>query len=110
MQQYKGIPLENLLKVLEPDYKVIFVGDACMAPSELLDRYGDIYYHSYQKMSGLERLKQLRSHFSHAVWLNPDRTTLRSYTTVQAIAKLFPMFELTIDGLNSAIKKLTQRQ
>lgn len=110
MQQYRGIPLEHLLKILEPDYKVIFVGDACMAPSELLDRYGDIYYHSYQKMAGIDRLKQIRAHFSHIVWLNPDRATLRSYMTVQAIGKLFPMFELTIDGLNKAVKKLTTRQ
>lgn len=110
IQQRQGIPIEHLLKTLEPDYKVIFVGDACMAPSELMDRYGDIYFHGYQKMSGLERLKQFKSHFSHMVWLNPERSVLRSYPTVQAISKLMPMFDLTIDGLNSAVKKLTSKR
>ena len=61
-------------------------------------------------MSGFERLKQFKSHFSHIVWLNPERSVLRSYPTVQAIAKLFPMYDLTLDGLNLAVKKLTTRR
>jgi hypothetical protein len=75
----------------------------------LLDRYGDIYFHGYQKMAGIERLKQFKSHFSHIVWLNPERSALRNYPTVQIIGKLFPMFDLTVDGLNSAVKKLTSK-
>jgi uncharacterized protein with von Willebrand factor type A (vWA) domain len=110
IQQRKGEPIEHLLKILEPDYKVIFVGDACMASSELVDRYGDIYYHGYQKMSGLERLRQFRSHFSHVVWLNPEKSVLRSYPTVEAIAKLIPMYDLSLEGLNMAVKKLTTRR
>jgi hypothetical protein len=109
IQQRKGEPIEHLLKVLEPDYKVIFVGDACMASSELLDRFGDIYFHGYQKVSGVDRLRQFRSHFSHCVWLNPEKTVLRSYPTVQVIAKLFPMFDLSLEGLNLAVKKLVTR-
>jgi len=109
IQQRKGEPIERLLKVLEPDYKVIFVGDACMASSELMDRFGDIYFHGYQKVSGVDRLRQFRSHFSHCVWLNPEKTVLRSYPTVQVIAKLFPMFDLSLEGLNLAVKKLVTR-
>jgi hypothetical protein len=109
IQQRRGEPIEHLLKVLEPDYKVIFVGDACMASSELLDRFGDIYFHGYQKVSGVDRLRQFRSHFSHCVWLNPEKTVLRSYPTVQVIAKLFPMFDLSLEGLNLAVKKLVTR-
>ncbi|MBN1375591.1 MAG: VWA domain-containing protein [Dehalococcoidia bacterium] len=110
IQQRKGEYIEHLLKILDSDYKVIFVGDACMAQSELLDRFGDIYFHGYQKMSGHERLKQIKSHFSHVVWLNPERSVLRSYPTVQAIKKLFPMYDLTLDGLNLAVKKLTTKR
>lgn len=106
IQQRKGEPIEHLLKVLDPDYKVIFVGDACMATSELMDRFGDIYFHGYQKFSGVDRLRQFKSHFSHCVWLNPEKTVLRSYPTVQVIAKIFPMFDLSLEGLNLAVKKL----
>lgn len=110
IQQRQGESIEHLLKILEPDYKVIFVGDACMATSELLDRYGDIYYHGYQKMAGIDRLKQFRAHFSHVVWLNPESSVLRSYPTVQVISKVFPMYDLTLDGLNLAVKKLITKQ
>jgi hypothetical protein len=109
IQQRKGEPIEHMLKVLEPDYKVIFVGDACMASSELMDRFGDIYFHGYQKFSGVDRLRQFKSHFSHCVWLNPEKTVLRSYPTVQVISKIFPMFDLSLEGLNLAIKKLVSR-
>ena len=109
IQQRKGEPIEHLIKVLEPDYKVIFVGDACMASSELMDRFGDIYFHGYQKLSGVDRLRQFKSHFSHCVWLNPEKTVLRSYPTVQVIAKLFPMYDLSLEGLNLAVKKLVTR-
>jgi uncharacterized protein with von Willebrand factor type A (vWA) domain len=108
--QRKGENIERLLKVLEPDYKVIFVGDACMAYSELVDRYGDLYFHGYQKMSGLDRLRQFKTHFTHCVWLNPETSALRNYPTVQMVAKLFPMYDLTIDGLNMAVKKLVTKR
>jgi hypothetical protein len=109
IQQRKGEPIEHLIKVLEPDYKVIFVGDACMASSELMDRFGDIYFHGYQKLSGVDRLRQFKSHFTHCVWLNPEKTVLRSYPTVQVIAKIFPMYDLSLEGLNLAVKKLVTR-
>jgi uncharacterized protein with von Willebrand factor type A (vWA) domain len=108
--QRKSEPIDKVLKTCEPDYKVIFVGDACMAQSELHDRFGDIYFHGYQKMSGLDRLRQFRNHFTHTVWLNPERSVLRNYPTVQTISKVFPMYELTIDGLTDAIKKLATRR
>jgi uncharacterized protein with von Willebrand factor type A (vWA) domain len=109
IQQRKGESIEHILKVHEPDYKVIFVGDACMAYSELMDKFGDIYYHGYQKAAGIDRLKQFKAHFSHVVWLNPEKTVLRSYPTVQVIAKLFPMFDLSLEGLNLAVKKLVTK-
>ncbi|MFA5399888.1 MAG: VWA domain-containing protein [Dehalococcoidia bacterium] len=109
IQQRKGEPIEHLLKVLEPDYKVIFVGDACMAYSELMDRFGDLYFHGYQKHAGIDRLKQFKSHFSHVVWLNPETSVLRSYPTVQIISKLFPMYNLSLEGLNRAVKKLVSK-
>lgn len=109
IQQRKGESIEHLLKVLEPDYKVIFVGDACMAYSELMDRFGDLYFHGYQKHAGIDRLKQFKSHFSHVVWLNPETSVLRSYPTVQIISKLFPMYNLSLEGLNRAVKKLVSK-
>ena len=110
IQQRKGIPIDKIIKTHEPDYKVVFVGDACMAQSELHDRFGDIYFHGYQKMSGLDRLRQFKNNFNYTVWLNPERSVLRNYPTVRTIGKMFPMYELTLDGLNEAVKKLATRR
>ena len=38
MERFQGISTEHLLSTLEPDYKVILVGDARMAPWELTDQ------------------------------------------------------------------------
>ena len=49
-------------------------------------------------------------HFDHSVWLNtiPADEWDRAYgtTTIRLIREVFPMFELTVDGLTAAIKKL----
>ena len=54
----------------------------------------------------------MRERYRHAVWLNPDGRPewggewVESY---DAIAHLFPMFPLTVDGLEEGMKKLLSR-
>ncbi len=91
---------------MEPDYKVILVGDAWMAPSELSNTYGAIYYYERNYKAGIVRLKQIADHFSHCVWLNPEPASHWNEPTIMMIRKIFPMFELTIEGLHQAVKKL----
>jgi len=107
--QREHIETESLMKNFERDYKVIFVGDARMAPSELMDRYGSISYYEQNATPGFIRLKQLADHFPHSVWLNPDDQSYWNHYTVLSIGKVFPMFPLTIDGLEQAIKKLIKK-
>jgi uncharacterized protein with von Willebrand factor type A (vWA) domain len=40
------------------------------------------------------------------VWLNPDPPRFWAHPTVHAIGEVFPMFELTVDGLRAAVKRL----
>jgi uncharacterized protein len=41
--------------------------------------------------------------FRHAVWLNPQAESTWKFTwTIGAIGKIFPLFELTLDGLEKA--------
>jgi uncharacterized protein with von Willebrand factor type A (vWA) domain len=40
------------------------------------------------------------------VWLNPESTTYWNEPTITMVRKIFPMFELTIEGLQQAVKKL----
>jgi len=106
IERQETISTDYLLRTLEPDYKLLLVGDARMAPSELTMRHGAIDYYERNEIPGIIRLKQIAEHFTHSVWLNPDDTRFWIDPTVQVIGKLFPMFPLTLDGLEEAVRKL----
>jgi len=110
MQRRDKVSTDYLLKTLEPDYKTIIVGDAYMAPSELLDRNGAIYYYQGNDTPGIDWLKRIAEHFNHSVWLNPDYDLTQQPASVSLISKIFPMYSLTLDGLDKAVKKLTVKR
>ena len=60
----------------------------------------------------MDWLRLLKGRFGHAVWLNPsERPGWGQYwsQTYDTIAQEFPMFPLTVDGLEEAMKKLLVR-
>jgi len=94
----------------DPETRLIIVGDASMAPYELVDPRGAIYVGQNESQPSVEYLKFLSKTFRHAVWLNPQARDHWSYTwTVKTIAGLFPMFELSLDGLEKAVHHLISR-
>jgi hypothetical protein len=108
-----AVATNHVLHELSGGYKLILVGDAAMANSELLSRYGVIWWGEVNEDPGIEWLRRLRGHFDHSVWLNtiPADEWDRAYgsTTIRLVREVFPMFELTVDGLTAAIKKLMVR-
>ena len=110
IERQEAVSIDHLLRILESDYKVVLVGDARMAPQELMERYGAIYYYERNESPGIVRLKQIAEHFTHCVWLNPEEPYYWNHPTVLMIGKLFPMFELTLDGLGQAVKKLVVKK
>jgi len=91
----------------DPDTRLILVGDASMAPYELMARDGSIYVHERSGMASIDRLKFLADLFPHNVWLNPVSERMWPYTrSINAISQIFPMFELSIDGLEQAVTHL----
>ena len=102
-----------MLQELASDYKLIVVGDACMASSELMARGGIIWYGFDNEEPGIEWLRRLRRHFDYSVWLNtiPEPEWDRTYgsVTIRKVREVFPMFELTVDGLTAATRKLMVR-
>ena len=56
--------------------------------------------------TGLERLRDLTDYFQDSVWLNPDDRRYWHHETIEAIWDLVPMYFLSIDGLQRAVKKL----
>lgn len=105
---------EDFLRLLGSDYKVILLGDASMAPSELTMPGGAIDYSYNNDEAGITWLQRIAGHFTHAVWLNPvpapfwERGT--GNYTINVVRDIFPMFELTVEGLDGAIKRLMVRR
>ena len=114
-----AVTTDWVLSNLSGEYKLIFVGDAQMAPEELYGwsyRYGSRRPQQWERpetpQCGFDWLMALKEHFRHCVWLNPsDRPLWGDYwtQTYDAIAREFPMFPLTVDGLEEGMKKLLVR-
>lgn len=101
------IDTDWMFRNLDSDYKVIIVGDAAMAPEELYSDTGN-YRGPNGGLSGYEWLKLVKRHYKKVVWLNPKmapgHAPWREAET--AVKGLFPMYKLTVDGLNQAMTKL----
>lgn len=97
----------------DPETRLIIVGDASMAPYELLAPDGSIYYNDFQTRPGIHWLKFLSETFPHAVWLNPKRKESWEWTegdvTISHVRKVLPMFDLTLEGLEAAVQKLKSK-
>ncbi len=91
----------------DPDTRLIIVGDASMAPYELMAHDGSIHISERSGRPSIQQLKFLAETFSHSVWLNPVPASMWGYThTIMTISAIFPMFELSLDGLEKAVTKL----
>jgi hypothetical protein len=99
-----------VLSNLDSEYKVIFVGDAAMAPFELFRRGGNNVIGLFNEEPGIDWLRKFKRRYKKLIWLNPIETryweNLYGRETLQEIREIFPMFELTLDGLEKGIKKL----
>ena len=83
-----------------------------MAPYERMGGYYGRGERAGGPQCGMDWLRLLKGRFRHAVWLNPSaRPDWGEYwsQTYDRIAKEFPMFPLTVDGLEEGMKKLLAR-
>lgn len=91
----------------DPETRLILVGDASMAPYELMARDGSIYIYERSGKPSVDHLRFLADTFPHCAWLNPVPPRMWQYTrTVGVIGQIFPMFELSVDGLEQAVSHL----
>lgn len=105
----KPIQIKDFNK-FDPDTRLIIVGDASMAPYELMSTDGSIYAFERSGMPSIEQLKFLAGYFPRAIWLNPIPHTHWPYThSINVIQSIFPMFELSLDGLEKGVQYLMRR-
>lgn len=109
MRMNKKTSTASLLQVLDADYKVILVGDAYMAPEELAEPGGAIYYYHNNDTPGITWLRRIQEHFRACVWLNPLPERHWGRSSIALVRKVFPMFELTLHGLDRGIKQLVRK-
>jgi len=98
--------IENFAR-LDPETRIVLVGDASMAPYELMATDGSIHLEDRSRTPSIECLKFIADAFPHCVWFNPISSSMWGYTqTISMIRQIFPMFELSIDGLEKAVAHL----
>lgn len=103
-----AIAVPDILRRFGPHYKLIMVGDAYMAPYELL---APMPYSAPAelRLSGVDWLKRLQQHFRRSAWLNPEPKVRWRGNTIEAVAEVFEMYPMTVDGLSEAMAYLNRK-
>lgn len=105
-----SVRVVELLHGKERDWKLVMLGDALMHPSELIGYQWD--YSQIDKGRGndsaLMWFSELAHHFDQNVWLNPEPEAYWTGTAAE-IGRIFPMYQLTLDGLGEAVRHLSRR-
>ena len=99
----------DILNKYSKDYKVIFVGDATMAPYEITHAGGSIEH--YNEEAGAVWLKRIEEAFNHLVWVNPTPKDFWEHSySIEIVKELMEdrMFPLTVKGLEDAMALLTK--
>jgi len=105
----KPFKVDELIR-RDPETRFIIVGDASMAPYELMATDGSIHIEERTMKPSYERLQFIANTFPTSAWLNPKMAGEWPYTrTIGAIREIFPMFELTLDGLEKAVGYLMHK-
>ncbi|MDW7710476.1 MAG: hypothetical protein SCH98_08370 [Deferrisomatales bacterium] len=101
------VPTADVVRECAGTYRLVVVGDASMAPYELLIPNGTLERYRTTMVKGIDWLRMLADAFPKRVWLNPLKESSWGYTdTVETVGRLFPMFPLTLEGLDRAVKHL----
>lgn len=93
------IPLAELFRRFDRETRLVLVGDAYMYPGELTDRFGAVDWTERNERPGEEYLRLLREHFAHCAWLNPMVEESWDAPSVRIVRRIFPMYPLTVDGV-----------
>nr|WP_019365207.1 VWA domain-containing protein [Pseudomonas luteola] len=99
----------DLLHRYGEDYKVVFVGDASMAPYEVLQPGGSVEH--WNEEAGSVWMERFKAKFRKIIWLNPYPQRAWEYTSsIQIIQELVEghMYPLTLEGLEEGMRYLAR--
>jgi uncharacterized protein len=99
----------ELIRRFNPDHKLVFVGDAAMAPYEITHPGGSI--EGWNEEAGMVWFERLKARFRRLVWINPTPQAHWRYShSTELIRELVDdrMYPLTPDGLTDAMRWLAK--
>ena len=103
------IPTWEVLNKYGPDYKVVFVGDATMAPYEITHAGGSVEH--WNEEPGSQWMERFTEFYERLVWINPTPQETWEYSSsvsmIQNMAE-GQMFPLTIRGLEDGMTALSK--
>ena len=100
-------PIFEVMNKYSKDYKVIFVGDATMAPYEITHTGGSIEH--FNEEAGAIWMKRMSESFDNMVWINPTPKDYWEHSySIEIVKELLEdkMFPLTVKGLEGAMGSL----
>jgi len=80
-----------------------------MSPYELMYAGGALDMSQRSTRPSIDRIKFLSSLFRHSVWLNPARCGSGHRAVPSGHPPGLPMFDLTLDGLEAAVRRLAAK-
>ena len=104
----EAIPLKDLFRRFDRETRLVLVGDAHMYPGEITDRFGAIDWTERNEQPGVVYLRRVREHFRRCAWLNPMGKETWSAPSVRLIREVFPMYPLTVQGVEELAKDLSK--
>ncbi|MCZ7558806.1 MAG: VWA domain-containing protein [Burkholderiaceae bacterium] len=99
----------DILRKYNPDYRLIFVGDATMSPYEVLQPGGSVEYNNEE--AGAVWLRRLAERFPKFAWLNPEPEGVWEYRQSIAVIRQIlhnRMYPVTLQGLERAMRELSK--
>jgi uncharacterized protein len=102
-------PTLELIRRFNPDHKLVFVGDAAMAPYEITHPGGSI--EGWNEEPGAVWFERLKARFRRLVWINPTPAAHWRYShSTELVRELVDdrMYPLTPDGLTDAMRWLAK--
>mgnify|MGYP003314854011 FL=1 len=108
-RQNERVYTEDIIHKYSADYKIIFVGDATMAPYEITNPGGSIEH--WNEEAGALWMKRMVGIYDKLVWLNPVPKEHWEYSaSVELTRSLVEdnMFPLTIRGLEESMAYLSK--
>jgi uncharacterized protein len=100
--------VQDLMHECPSHFKLIVVGDALMAPYELMRQGGAISLNDNNALPGIAWLMMLQQHFKSSVWLNPEPPNYWEGNTIATVRQVFEMYPLTLDGLTQSMQFLSR--